>query len=333
MIRALVVFVHVLEFLRVTRESVVAYDATTIVYRGFQLVFVSREFQTVEVQWKLDADHRHLEPLVQLKFLDPPERDTTAVPIENRKAFQDQLRNFLTFAGDVLDLLLRVNQTGVSVVITQFTSITFFVKPALAEQITTTNFIVLFSINAKVYNQDMTFLYRFLDLFERSRFPRELFTEIIKQIPKDFPSTDLLRHVTLLLRFIHLYLMTELVLGQFERKHDGAEYRFGTQSYSFAFPAHVTADSECRVRMTPQLHRDCVTDYFNRRFADPLDSGNIKDAKVFVDFVLAYPQKVAVDFEQFINLTLRSLQPGSRYAIAFSVELGGVVTLRVCPAD
>ena len=119
----------------------------------------------------------------------------------------------------------------------------------------------------------MTFIYRFLDVFERSRFPRELFTEIVEQIPKDFPSSDLLRHVTLLLRFVHLYLMTELVVGQFERRHDDAEYRFVTQSYSFAFPVHVTADSECLLPMTLQPHQDSIGDFFNPRSADLLHWG------------------------------------------------------------
>ncbi|KAL7721015.1 Mediator complex subunit 14 [Entamoeba marina] len=274
-------FIHVMSFYQKLREHVVWFNENTICFKGFQIEFKSEKLEEIVITCSLDEQHKHLSEFIKFHFLDPtPEPSKKVIKMTERIYIQNGLINFVLYFEKLLNIFSLINKTGVSIVITEFISITLFVN--MEEQPTESNFLMAFSFNSKPHDKTFSFMRLHSEKMEKKKFPFETFKEIIKSIPNEFQLDDIEKHTKVLVRLIHYIFLTDYVFQECKRSYESDQYKIIIRNDLFYLIPRIPSFGEnitSNLLQNPSI--DCLTSYFNQKYSNPFDSRDLIEAKRF----------------------------------------------------
>ncbi|KAL7713572.1 Mediator complex subunit 14 [Entamoeba marina] len=276
-------FIHVISFYQKLREHVVWFNENTICFKGFQIEFKSEKFEEIIIACSLDEQHKHLSEFIKFHFLDSTEDEPfkKVIKMAERIYIQNGLINFVLYFEKLLNIFSLINKTGLSIVITEFISITFFIN--MEEQpASERNFSIVFSFNSKPREKSFSFMHRYIDKMEKKKFPFETFKETIKLIPNEFQLDDIEKHTKVLVRLIHYVILTDYVFQECKRSYESEQYKIIVRNDLFYLIPRIPSFEEnitSNLLQNPSI--DCLSSYFNQKYSNPLDSRDLIEAKRF----------------------------------------------------
>ncbi|EDR28127.1 hypothetical protein EDI_153080 [Entamoeba dispar SAW760] len=279
-------FIHLAMFLKKVFSKLKYFNEKTLFFDGYEIEFTSSLFDTIQFNIHFNEQYQYLSSFVHFEFTGIKETTIKILSLKEINQTLFVINTFVQYFDIVIKLIKSINRSCILLTISDLSSLTLFINPE-SHQISKETSTILFSFDTLITNNCVQFTYLTEDIHNRKGFPNDVMITTLSLIPKRFPINEIEKYLKLILNLIHLLLIVEYVSPQsFSKDIEGRNHRFYFRADLFIkVPSILTLDiiTNAELFQTPRV--DILTTYFNIRFSDPLNSGDLIHAKHLISFM------------------------------------------------
>ncbi|BFU26657.1 hypothetical protein EHI8A_030640 [Entamoeba histolytica HM-1:IMSS-B] len=280
-------FIHLTLFLKNVFSKLLYFNEKTLFFDGYEIDFTSSLFDIIQFNIHFNEQYQYLSSFVHFEFTGT--KEITSIKILNLKEIHQivfVINTFVQYFDIIIKLLKSINRSCILLIISDLSSLTLFINPE-THQISKEKSIILFSFDILLPTNYVQFTYLTEDIHNKKGFPNDVILTTLNLIPKKFTINEIEKYLKLLLNLIHLIIIIDYVSPSLLSKDiEERNHRFYFRADLFIkIPLTLSIGNITNAELFQTPRIDILTTYFNIRFSDPFNSGNLIHAKHLISFM------------------------------------------------